>query len=409
MSDLTKDRNEGFINYIEEIVRPVRVLYVSTYIPRKCGIATFTKDLTNAINMLNPLYLAEIAALDNHFTNNIEYPHEVKFRLDQENWEDYRQLADFVNSRRGPDLVCLQHEYGIFGGEDGELIVDFLKRLKRPVVTTLHTVPLFPNKHQAEILNEICRLSSGVVVMLKCLRTILKERYFADEKKIAFIPHGVPDFPRLDIGVWKKRKRLSKYVVMSSINLISPSKGLEYGIEAVSKIVKTVPNFLYIIIGQSHPVYLKENDGKDPYRKKLLKLVRDLGVEKNVKFVNRYITISELIEFIGASDFYITPYPHLDQAASGALAYAIGAGKACISTPYLYAKEIIGEERGVLIPPKDSKAIERSVIKLLNKPRLKEKCEVKAYEVGRTMTWINVGHRYYHFFNLIQNGYPKKR
>ena len=241
--------------------------------------------------------------------------------------------------------------------------------------------------------------------MLSNAKNILVEKYGVDRNKIVVIHHGVPDFPKLEAETWKRKIKLSKYTIMSSINLISPSKGLEFAIQAVPGIVKKIPNFLYLIIGETHPVYLKKNNGNDVYRKKLKKLVKDLSIGKHVRFVNQYLSIKSLMNYVGASDFYITPYLDAQQAASGALAYGIGAGKVCISTPYLYAQEMLGKLRGILVPFKDSESVAEAVVRVMRDSKERELYETNSYLIGRTMTWNNVAHQYLHLFKYAINVY----
>lgn len=392
---------------LQELTGAVGVVYISTYIPRKCGIATFTKDLTNAINLINPLALAKIIALDNCQTERIKYPPEVKIRIRENVFSDYQKAADFINKSKDIDLVCLQHEFGIFGGDFGEMVVEFISEIRKPIVSTLHTVIQNPTEKQEEIIFNICKRSRYIVVMIEKAAEILASRYSIDPAKIVTIHHGVPDFPKFDTEEFKRELRLKDKVVMTSINLLSDWKGIEYAIGAVPKIIEHIPNFIYIVVGETHPTFLRSlklKYGKDVYREKLYKLVRDLNLRGHVKFVNRYVSLRELIRFMGASDFYITPYS-LDssQATSGSLAYAIGGGRLCISTPYLYAKEMLSNGRGVLVPFRDSKAIADAVIKVYKNPEQKRKMEGKAYELGRTMTWINVGHLYFHLFRMVIN------
>lgn len=397
---MSKDLDE----ILNEETAPIRVLYVSTYIPRKCGIASFTKDLTNAINLINPISLAQIVAMDNGQNSHVKYPAEVKYKIKQEVLQDYKKMALLINKSSEVDMVCIQHEFGIFGGEMGEYICEFAELLDKPIVTVFHTVSRNPDKKQKEIIFALCKKSKYCVVMSEIAVKILKSKYGVNPQKIVTIHHGVPDFPRLESDLWKAKLRLRGKVVMTSVNLLSEWKGIEYGIKAVPQIIKEIPNFIYLVIGETHPVYLKHlraKYGRDTYRQKLLKMVRDLNIKKHVRFVNKYVSLGKLIKFIGASDFYITPYS-LDpqQTTSGSLAYAVGAGKLCISTPYVYAKEMLSGDRGILVPFKNSRAIAKEVISIYNDPEERERREKKAYEVGRTMTWVNVGHLYFHLFKM---------
>jgi glycosyltransferase involved in cell wall biosynthesis len=387
---------------LKELSAPVRVLYVSTYIPRKCGIATFTKDLTNAINLMNPSAIAEIAAMDNKTSEKLRYPHEVKFRIRQENKTDYQEVARYINDTGEVDTVVIQHEFGIFGGKDGEMVMDLVNMLKKPVIATLHTVVENPTERMKLIIGELGEKAEYLVVMLEGAKEILGKVYGIDKKKVVVIPHGVPDFPRLGSGMVKKKFDLKGRVVLSSINLLSESKGIEYAIGAMPEIIKEIPNLLYLIVGETHPV-VKQTEG-EKYRNKLKLMVKNLGLQKQVKFVNKYIPLSRLIDYVAASDMYITPYLDPQQAASGSLAYAIGAGKACISTPFLYAREMFRLGCGKLVPFKDSEGIARAVIETWADKTARSECEEKAYKLGRTMTWVNVAHQYFHLLHFSTHG-----
>lgn len=384
---------------LKDITRAARALYISTYVPRKCGIATFTKNLTNAINLLNPLSLAQIAAMDNVQSEQINYPHEVKFRIKQDNLDDYMRVVDYVNTTDEFEVVVVQHEFGIFGGENGKYIVEALKKLDKPVITTLHTVLEKPTPEIKEIIKTLVQRCRYVVVMLDSSRNILKEVYGISNSKIVVIPHGVPDFPKLETEDWKKRLNLEKYTVMSSINLLSESKGIEYAIKALPSITKQIPNFLYLIVGETHPV-VKANEG-EKYRDSLKALAHELNVDDHVRFIDKYLNIDELMGYVGTSDIYVTPYLEPQQAASGSLAYAIGAGKACISTPYTYAKEMLGENRGFLIPFKDCDSLSQAVVTLCTDSKRRNECQVKAYDVGRVTNWHSVGHQYFHLLHHV--------
>lgn len=385
---------------LKKLTQSVRALYISTYIPRKCGIATFTKDLTNAINLLNPLALARIAAMDNKISEGLKYPHEVKYRLRQEVPEDYDEVVNYVNETGEVDIVVIQHEFGIFGGESGGLILEFMEKLQKPVVVTLHTVLEKPTPATKEIVKRIGKKAEYVVVMLDAAAEMLANKYKVDRRKVIVIPHGVPDIPRLTDG--KKKLGLQQKVVMTSANLVSRSKGIEYVIAAMPEIIKEIPELIYLVVGETHPV-VKLAEG-EKYRHKLKQMAKDLNLGRHVRFINKYLPLPRLIAYIGASDIYITPYLDPQQAASGSLAYAIGAGKVCVSTPYLYAREMFELGCGYLVPFQDSQAIAKTVIDTWKNRPGRIECEEKAYELGRTMTWYYVGHQYYH---LLQHALKK--
>jgi glycosyltransferase involved in cell wall biosynthesis len=391
-----------FAQTLEKQHKAIRAIYLSSYIPRKCGIATFTKDLTNAVNAINPFALAEILAVaDPAASNGYDYPWEVKYRMQQEDLASYLSAADYVNSSSA-ELLCLQHEFGLFGGKDGEYVLEFLKKIEKKVVTTLHTVPEKPSKNQLKVIKEIFKSSNVVVVMIEPVVNRLVKVYGVDRKKIAIIHHGVPDLPFGGTEHFKRLTRLSGKVVMSAINLISENKGLEYAIGAVEEIAKKVPNFLLLIIGETHPT-VKKKQGES-YRRLLKRQVKDLGVEDHVRFINRYLPLEELIDYLRASDLYVTPYLDPQQIASGTLSYAVGAGKVSISTPYLYAQEVLNGNRGILVPFRDSAAIAQASLKVLNDQNYRRSLEREAYQYGRLMTWPAVSLAYLDVFRLVLEG-----
>jgi len=382
---------------IKTLSEPVKALYLATYIPRKCGIATFTKDLINAVNLLNPLSLGKVAVMDNALTQKLEYPHEVKMRIQDDNPQDYIKVADYVNMTEEFEAVVLQHEFGIFGGPDGENILELTQALKKPLLVTFHTVVSDCSENMRRIMTSLCTTAKYVVVMLQGAKEMLIDLYGAKPDKVVVIHHGVPDFPMMSGANGAKNKLgLDGKTVMTSINLLGANKGLEHAIEAIPAIKKRVEDFVYLIVGETHPI-VKQAEG-EAYRQKLENLASQLGVSGQVRFVNKYLGLGELVEYIAASDFYVTPYLNPQQAASGSLAYAIGAGKACISTPYAYAAEMLGDGRGMLVPFRDGAAIAQSVLELLADQHKREECQSKAYAVGRTMTWHNVAHQYYHLY-----------
>ena len=379
--------------------KSIRAIYVSSYIPRHCGIATYTKDLTNAINLLNPYALAEIMAV-NRLEDVPDYPWEVKFKINQDDLSAYLQAADYIN-QSGADLVSLQHEFGLFGGHCGEYIVPFIERLRRPLITTLHTVVSDPKSDYGIITKRLIKKSKAVIVMMKEIKEKLVINYGAQPKKIVVIPHGAPDLPFSLTEKFKKKRKLAGKIVLGNINLLSAVKGIEYALEAVSSIAKKYPNVLYLVIGRTHPVVL-QNEG-EKYRNFLKQKVKKLGISGNVKFVNEYLSLDELLDWLRAIDIYITPYLNPQQSASGALAYAIGAGKPCISTPYLYAKEVLSDGRGTLIPFRDSNSIAQAVIDLWENPEKRKETEKNAYSYGRLMTWSNVALQHLNLFRALSN------
>lgn len=383
--------------------RPVKAIYVSSYIPRKCGIATYTKDLTNAINLLNPYALAEIMVV-NRSGENPSYPWEAKFKIGENKLATYLQAADYINDS-GADIVSLQHEFGLYGSHLGENILPFVEALKRPLVTTLHTVLDDPESNGGVIIKRLIEKSAAVIVMMEKIKTKLIDDYEAPAEKIIVIHHGTPDLPFTSTEEEKSKKKLSDRLVLGNINLLSNIKGIEYSIKATALIAKEFPKVLYFVVGQTHPVDKHNNDEK--YRKSLIELVNKLHIENNVKFVNKYLSLGELIDWIKAMDFYVTPYLDPEQAASGALAYAVGAGKCSISSPYIYAKEVLANKRGIIVPFRDPKAIATAVIKLWKNKERKLEIEKRAYAYGRLMTWANVGLQYLNLFSAVVHNASK--
>lgn len=388
----------------------VNVIYVSSYIPRKCGIATYTKDLTNAINLLNSRSLAEILAVAHPAEEDMDYPWEAKYKINNEDLSSYLHAADYVNQSHA-DIVHLQHEFGLFGGESGEYILPFVENLTTPLVTTFHTVLTEPNAKQREIIKRIARKSEAIVVMMEQVSDALSKIYKIPRKKIIVIPHGVPDIAYHQTELYKRKRKLSDKILLGNINLLDHNKGIEYALEAVAILAKKYPNILYTIIGQTHPDVLRR-DG-ETYRNSLKKLVRNLGIAQHVRFVNEYLNFPDLVSWLQAMDIYITPYLEPQQVTSGALAYAIGAGKVCIATPYIYSKEVLAEGRGMLVPFRDSQALAAAVLDVLDHPEKRDKMSNLAYQYGRLMTWPNVAQSHLSLFRTLlkkaQTQQPKEQ
>lgn len=384
--------------------KTLNVIYVSSYIPRKCGIATYTKDLTNAINLLNSRSQAEILTLTRP-EENIEYPWESKFKISHHDLETYLGAAKYVNQSHA-DLVVLQHEFGLFGGESGEYILHFVEALERPLISTFHTVLEHPSNKQAEILKRIAKKSQAIIVMMQQVADKIVKIYGIPREKIVIIPHGVPDITFNAVEQHKQKRKLTDRLVLGNINLLDPLKGIEYALQAVAIIAKKYPQVFYAVIGQTHPDLLRHEGEK--YRNSLKKLVRDLNITNNVRFVNEYLSLKDLIDWLKTIDIYITPYLEPQQVTSGALAYAIGAGKAAISTPYIYSQEVLAEGRGVLVPFRDSEAIAKAVIDIWENPEKKKEMEHRAYQFGRLMTWPNVAQSHLNLFRtVLKNGTAK--
>jgi glycosyltransferase involved in cell wall biosynthesis len=378
---------------------PSRVAVVGNYLPRKCGIATFTTDLCDAIHA--EFGATELLALPvNDMEEGYSYPARVRFELCEENLGSYLQAADFLNFSN-IDLVCLQHEYGIFGGPAGAYILELLRRLQMPVVTTLHTVLREPNPDQRIVMEEITHLSDRLIVMSRQSAEILKQVFHVSGEKIDLIPHGIPDMPFTDPNFYKDGFGTEGKDVLLTFGLLSPNKGIENVIQALPAILSRHSNLVYMVSGVTHPHILRREG--DKYRHYLQKLTKDLGVAANVVFRNRFVSPQELVELIGAADIYITPYKHKVQVVSGTLAYALSAGKAIISTPYLHATELLDEERGVLVPFDDSQAIAEKTIGLLDNGTARHAMRKRAYLYARDMVWNRVAQQYMGSFERVYN------
>ncbi|HMB21734.1 MAG TPA: glycosyltransferase family 4 protein, partial [Anaerolineales bacterium] len=323
-----------------------RVAFIGNYLPRQCGIATFTTDLADSFSAQFPEVQNMVVAM-NDVPEGYPYPEKVRYELRQDNLFDYERAANFLN-QHVVDAISLQHEFGIFGGTMGKNILTLLRNVNAPVVTTFHTVLEKPTPDQYEVLREVARLSNRVVVMSEHSRRDLQKIYGVPEHKIDFIPHGIHDVPFVDPGFHKDKFGAEGRFVLMTFGLLSRNKGLEYVIEALPEVVKRYPNLTYLILGATHP-HVKATEG-EAYRESLKERARQLGVEENILFYDQFVDLKDLKEFIGAADVYITPYLDPEQVVSGTLAYTVGAGKAVIATPYRYAKELLDEGRGVLVP-----------------------------------------------------------
>ncbi|MFT3895333.1 MAG: glycosyltransferase family 4 protein [Anaerolineales bacterium] len=371
-----------------------RIAFIGNYLPRQCGIATFTTDLCEAIAEEYENHTC-IAIPVNDIEGGYEYPPRVRFELDEKDIDSYRRAADFLNNNN-IDLVCLQHEFGIFGGRAGSYILKLLRKLRVPVVTTLHTILRDPDPDQRRVLQEVVSLSDRVVVMSQRGVEFLKTIYNVAPEKIDLIPHGIPDIPFVDPNFNKDLFGVEGKTVLLTFGLLSPNKGIENVIKALPSILEKYPNVVYIVLGATHP-HVLQSDGES-YRLSLQWLAQELGVEDNIIFYNRFVELDELVKFISAADIYITPYLEPAQITSGTLAYTLGAGKAVISTPYWYAEEMLDDERGMLVPFNDPQALKDSVIDLLDNPVKRHQIRKRAYLFGRDMIWSEVAQRYMETF-----------
>lgn len=374
-----------------------RVALIGNYLPRQCGIATFTADLAESIGGTFP----EVNCFAVPVTDTEEgylYPERVRFEIQQHDLASYRYAADFINISE-VDVVCLQHEYGLFGGSAGAHILTFANELRVPLVSVLHTILRDPNPDQHRVLQELANLSDRLVVMSKLGGEILSKVYSVPDEKIDYIPHGIPDVPFIDPNYYKDQFGIEGKTVILTFGLLSPNKGVENAIEAMPRIIDQYPDVVLVVLGATHPHVIKQ-DG-EAYRISLERLAADLGVEQNVVFYNRFVAFDELLEFIGAADIYITPYLNEAQITSGTLAYAAGMGKAVISTPYWYAQELLDDERGMLVPFANPDAIAAAVIDLQCNDAKRHRMRKRAYEMGRSMIWPVVAGRYMDCFAKV--------
>ncbi len=376
-----------------------RVAFIGNYLPRQCGIATFTTDLTNSFSTQFPAIQSMVLAM-NDIPGGYPYPEKVRYELREKNVFDYERAANFLN-QQAVDAISLQHEFGIFGGKWGKNILTLLRNVNAPVVTTLHTVLEKPDPEQYEVMCEVARLSNRIIVMSEHSRNDLQNIYGVPEHKIDFIPHGIHDVPFVDPGFYKDKIGAEGRFVLMTFGLLSRNKGLEYVIEALPEVVQRYPNLTYLILGATHP-HVVAFEGES-YRASLQERVRQLGLEDHVMFYDQFVDLEDLKEFIGAANVYITPYLDPEQVVSGTLAYTVGAGKAVISTPYRYARELLADGRGILVPFRDSKAIAEQVLYLLDDEAERNAIRKRAYLFGRNMIWPEVAMRYRESFDRARH------
>ena len=379
-----------------------RVALLGNHLPRQCGIATFTTDLSDAIASIRPDLDCFVLAM-NDGSRRYSYPERVRFELTDNDDDAYMRAADFLNVN-AVDVVSVQHEYGIFGGKAGGHLIMMLRELRMPIVTTLHTILAEPNSYQRRVMDQITAISDRLVVMTGGGADLLRRVHGVAAEKIDVIPHGIPNVP---FAGSKNRLGVEGRPLVLTFGLLSPDKGIEHVIDALPAIVARYPDAVYIVLGATHP-HIIERHG-ETYRLMLEERAKRLGVAGNVIFHNRFVSQSELSEFLAATDIYITPYLNPEQITSGTLAYAIGAGKAVISTPYAYARELLAEGRGILVPWKDAPAIAAEVVGLLDDPDRLRDLRRRAAEHGRPMQWPAVAHSYLETFERAQGEHDQRR
>jgi glycosyltransferase involved in cell wall biosynthesis len=370
------------------------IAFVGDYIPRRCGIATFTADICEAVAAEFPQTQCIVGSVNDR-PEGYEYPPRVRFEIDEQELDSYRRAAEFLNINN-VEVVSVQHEFGIYGGPAGGHLLSFLREVRKPVVTTLHTVLSEPNADQRAVMQQLDLLSNRFIVMAERGQRMLETIYGVAPEKIDLIPHGVIDMPFIDSNFYKDVFGVEGKTVLLTFGLLSPNKGIEYVIDALPAILQRHPNVVYLVLGATHP-HLLAHEG-EAYRRRLEKLAAERGVADQVIFHNRFVTIEELKEFIGAADIYITPYLNEAQVTSGTLAYTYGSGKAIISTPYWHAQELLAGERGVLVPFRDAPAIAEGVNHFLSNPTLMTAMRKRAWKAGREMIWPVVARRYMESF-----------
>jgi glycosyltransferase involved in cell wall biosynthesis len=369
----------------------VRTAFVSTYPPRHCGIAAFTSDL--AANTSN----REVAVLHPPEQADVRYPIEAHHRIRRDEPSDYTKTADAL--RRCAGIVSIQHEYGIWGGEDGRSVIDFVRALDIPSVATLHTVLQQPTPGQRAVLTDLVALTDATVVMSQSAAARLTDVYGIDRRRLHVIPHGVPELPFVDGASVKPALGVEDRQVILSFGLLGPGKGYELAIDALPDVVAAHPSVLYAVVGETHPDLVRTEG--EAYRERLVAEVARLGLQDHVRFVDRYVGRVELTKWLEAADVFVTPYPNLEQIVSGTLSYAMGAGRPVVSTPYAYAAEVLADGRGVLVPPASPAALGATLNELLGDPELRAAIGRRAYEYSRRMVWSSVGGEYRDLFAAV--------
>jgi glycosyltransferase involved in cell wall biosynthesis len=386
-------------NIGKDKVVPKKVAFLSSFPPRQCGIATFSHDVIEAVVKQMPECEPIVVAMEEPTSDqNRRYPKLVKFVLPQLEQSAYQQAANFIN-QSGAQLLCVQHEFGLFGGTAGTWLLELLRAVKLPIVVVLHTVLADPQPEYRRATLELVKLAAKVVVLTQTAQQLMQEVYSVPSQKLEVIYHGVPDVAFAATTEAKARLGLEGYFVLSTFGLINRGKGIEYAIEALVPLVEQHPDLLYLVLGQTHPL-VRQHEGES-YREHLIEYVNKLGLQNNVHFENHYLDFEDLCHYLAATDIYLTPYLGLDQIVSGTLAYALGFGKAIISTPYLYAQEALAANRGLLVKPRDSNSITTALRGLIDNPVQLSHLRETAYAYGHQMAWPYIGKQYAELFKSI--------
>jgi glycosyltransferase involved in cell wall biosynthesis len=376
-----------------------KVVFIGNYLPRQCGIAAFTTDLCESLSRLIPGVPCYCVAM-NDTPDGYAYPQRVKFEIDANKREQYDIAADFINLSQ-PSVVCVQHEFGIYGGIAGRYLLSLLRQIRAPIVTTLHTVLRDPDPDQFWVVNSLADISDRLVVMSRHAEGFLKDVYKIPSCKIVMIHHGIPETPFFDPNYYKDKFQVEGRQLLLTFGLMSPGKGIEYAIDAMASVVKEFPNAHYIILGATHPSIKREHG--EEYRQQLLRRMRERELSNHITFINRFVSSEDLSEYLGAADIYITPYLSEAQVTSGTLAYAMGAGKAVVSTPYCYAKEMLAERRGRIVPFRDSVNLAGTLLDLLRNETERHAMRKRAYRFSRSMVWPEVASEYLKVFSQVRN------
>ena len=374
------------------------VAFVSSYPPRQCGIATFTRDLKTAMDRkFDSKFKSKVVAMINLESEKLKYPNDVTLKINYTNTQDYIDAAEKINKTNSFKLVNIQHEFGLYGGKYLNYLTAFLEKINKPVVTAFHSVVPHPPKNIKKIIRYLARNSSSLIVMTNKAVEILKNDYGITSKNIVVIPHGIHEVPYEKSTIQKTKLGFKNKILISSFGLITSKKNYETVIEALPQVVKKYPNLLYLIMGRTHPGIAKIDGEK--YRKSLKKLISRLNLEGNVKFINKYLDLNELHQYLRATDIFVSSGRGLNQIVSGTLSYAMGCGRPVIIIPFLHAKEVVTKDRGILVELGNSESYAKAIIKLLSNPGLRNKMGRNAYDYSRHMLWSNVAESYMKVFN----------
>ncbi len=379
-----------------DLRNPVRPILVSTYPPEECGLATFTEDSANALDLAAGRSICSVMAIEK--IRSVNKAARVAHVIDNDDESAYWKAANVIN--KGPwNIVSLQHEFGLYPGDWGDRVLDLVHNCSKPIVTTLHTLPTNPLQKPYQLIRELANYSESLIVMTDVAADLLYSVYGVPDDNVTVIPHGVPAVPFKRDRSHRETLGLSDRKVICTFGLINPGKGLEAMIRAMPQIAAEFPDVIYCIVGVTHP-QVKRRTG-EVYRQQLVELAESLGVSSNVKFVDQYLSLQELIAYLQSSDVFVTPYPGKDQIASGTMAYAMATVGAIVSTPYLYAQEVLADDRGLLVPFSSSPALAEATLRYLSDPQLAHQTRRRAYQYAKSMFWPNVGKQYLSAFSDV--------